>query len=104
MTEDSLWSAEADNSDGEKNDMNSQESKRENFDDGSDESSRSPSPLLRRAENLLAFARRKRKLKKKPSNKIHSLLPSPNENVLAESENEKLEGSSSDPDNAGFYF
>ena len=50
--------------------------------DPSDVSSRNSSPLMRRAENFLKFARKKKKLKKKPSNtlKIHSLLPSPDSN------------------------
>ena len=86
----------------EKNDdADIQESKIENNDDDSDESSRSPSPLLRRAENLLAFARRKRKFKKKTSNKVHSLLPSPDNKVLEEPAPNKLEGSSSDAENEG---
>jgi len=99
VPDDSIWLAEPDNSEGDRNEANSQESKMGNIDDGSDESSRSPSPLLRRAENLLAFARRKRKVKKKVSNKIQSLLPSPDKTVLEGLENEKQDGSSSDGEN-----
>ena len=104
VPDDSIWLAEPDNSEGDRNEANSQESKMGNNDDGSDESSRSPSPLLRRAENLLAFARRKRKVKKKVSNKIQSLLPSPDKTVLEGLENEKQDGSSSDGENEGSLY
>eukprot|EP00794_Sanderia_malayensis_P010967 gene10967-12129_t len=71
-----IWSAQPD--------VSRSEDERENYKEAirgdiSDASSRASSPLLKRAENLFAFARKKKKLKKKSSNnlKIHSLLPSP---------------------------
>ena len=98
-----IWLAEPENSDPDKNDITSHISKRENNGNDSDESSRSPSPLLR-AEKFLAFARRKRKVKKKLSNKIQSsLLPSPENEVLGETDNEK-QGSSSDAENGGYFL
>ena len=94
VEEDNLWLAEPENSDIEKCAEKSHESKRKSIDNASDESSRSPSPILRRAENLLAFARRKKKLKKNIPLKLHSLLPAPDVKALAESENEDKASSS----------
>ena len=83
--EDDLWTGDLETSDVNKSGLPDQ--KEDNDGEVSDVSSRSPSPILRRAENLLAFAKQRKKQRKKLK-KTFSLLPAPETSGLEGSENE----------------
>ena len=97
VTERTLWVEENE-------DISELEKEGEKEEEGevSDASSRSPSPIVRRAENLFAFAKRKKKkMKKKSSGKLYSLLPAPDASGVEDSDNGRPDESSSGGDEKG---
>ncbi len=97
VTERALWLEE-------NQDISEPEKEREKGEDDalSDTSTRSPSPIVRTAENLFSFAKRKKKkLKKKSSTKLHSLLPAPDASGVEDSDTGRLDESSSNGDENG---
>eukprot|EP00795_Rhopilema_esculentum_P016482 gene16482-7898_t len=96
--EDDLWTGDLETSDVNKSGL--PDPKEDNDGEVSDVSSRSPSPILRRAENLLAFAKQRKKQRKKLK-KTFSLLPAPETSGLEGSENENTSEDNAETDDAG---